>query len=744
MDLQAKLAAGGVAVVVGGAPPALPGRQVVRVRCGGGAPLGPWFEARDRLTTLVEAGDSRLVDAMADRLRSGLRRRLLGEAPGTDPTAALLARLSSLAARLGPTVLVFEEAQAADPATVALLARAAREPGLVPFPVVVHLRDAAATEAARVLARLGGAEPPPSEPPPAPARSPAAPSPAHPPEVLVVLRAAAFGGPRFEVDAVAARLGTSPVAVLVALQRAVDAGEALVDHGDGVLSLPPDRAAELRAGILPSLARRWDATTPPAPEPLPPAPPLPAPDLASAPAPSDDAPGGVPPSSPAPPPAAPVEPFAPVADPDGASGPLDDAPMGFAEPPEPAPSLDELVPSAPPAGFGFGRDEAPEPAHPPPTLEAAVAPTAAPRAPVRADGEEQAHLALAHARAREVAGEIDEAIAEIRGALASLGGRRARSPESRRLAVALHAELGRLLWRAAGPGAEFTLDGALDALARAEEGLADDDPASLRALVWSAQAAVLQDRGDPEALEAALRKLDAAMRALQAAGEARAAARLLNDQAGVWVRLGDPVRAAHLLRESRAVFARATDPDGRMELAETDLCLARLPLHARTRPGAEPQAWARALEHARDAAATWTQLGMSWEAARARETEGRLLVAAGDLDGGVRVLAEAANTQAELGDVLGVARTSAALAEALAQAGRPRDALEMLGQSVRLNAAKGSAAGVAWNRRAFDQLWSSLDSRARRALLPTARPVAEALEAAERRTGRLRLPEDED
>jgi hypothetical protein len=60
------------------------------------------------------------------------------------------------------------------------------------------------------------------------------------------------------------------------------------------------------------------------------------------------------------------------------------------------------------------------------------------------------------------------------------------------------------------------------------------------------------------------------------------AARLLNDQAAIYVSLGDPVRATHLLERPRELFegrlrSHADDVMAVEELAETHHLLARLP-----------------------------------------------------------------------------------------------------------------------------------------------------------------------
>jgi hypothetical protein len=72
------------------------------------------------------------------------------------------------------------------------------------------------------------------------------------------------------------------------------------------------------------------------------------------------------------------------------------------------------------------------------------------------------------------------------------------------------------------------------------------------------------------------------IRRLLEADEAGLAVRLLNDQAAIYVRLGDPVRATHLLEKSRELFeerlrTNAEDAVALEDLAETHHLLARLP-----------------------------------------------------------------------------------------------------------------------------------------------------------------------
>jgi tetratricopeptide (TPR) repeat protein len=195
------------------------------------------------------------------------------------------------------------------------------------------------------------------------------------------------------------------------------------------------------------------------------------------------------------------------------------------------------------------------------------------------------------------------------------------------------------------------------------------------------------------------------------------AARLLNDQAAIYVRLGDPARATHFLAQSRELFAATLrqHPDDRValeELAATDHLLARLPLHLPRRPGRENEAAAAALEHARAAERTYHQLGQHHDLARVWETIGRLALQNGQLPEAKERLSAAHALQRQLGDVTGLARSTAALADLCAQASQWEDALALLADSIQLNITKGSPIGLAFNRRALALLSQAMTQQA--------------------------------
>ncbi|MCB9700927.1 MAG: hypothetical protein H6711_03425 [Myxococcales bacterium] len=272
----------------------------------------------------------------------------------------------------------------------------------------------------------------------------------------------------------------------------------------------------------------------------------------------------------------------------------------------------------------------------------------------------------------------------------------------------------------------------------ARELLTDDDPPELRAQVAQVLAGIGYDRGDLRSLEQALAALTSASRALMAAGDPLGAASLLNDQAAIYIRLGDPVQALHLLGESRKVFeARGEDePLAIVELAETHHLYARVPLHARVQAGRERDALLMGLDHALIAEKLYTRLDDRRERARVWETMGRLELRRGQRERAAQRLSAALEAQQALGDALGLARTSAALAELLAAQGRLDGALRLLAASIAVNREKGSHVGLAYNRRALAGIAPLVPEEAR----PLVSAVERELRAAEKLLGRRPLP----
>jgi tetratricopeptide (TPR) repeat protein len=262
---------------------------------------------------------------------------------------------------------------------------------------------------------------------------------------------------------------------------------------------------------------------------------------------------------------------------------------------------------------------------------------------------------------------------------------------------------------------------------------------------------VCYDVGDLDSLQRALVELTEVSRRLLAAGEPVLAARLLNDQAAIYMRLGDPVRATHLLEESRKLFegrlrTHSDDAVTVEELAETHHLLARLALHAPIRPGREADAYVMSLEHARAAELAYQRFGQRQQLARVWESMGRLELQRGRPAAAQERLAAALELQRQLGDVTGLARSTAALADVYGMMGRLGDAVALLTDSITLNFEKGSPLGLAVNRRALE----ALAYAAAQAQGPGSERLRDAVAEVERRLvqaesifGRAALPGEE-
>jgi len=632
-----------------------------------GPPLGPLLEARWQAEQLL---DERAPMPSRTHSRSGLRQRLLGEQPepgGDSLVVAALNRLARLSS--GPVALVLRSVDSADPRTLRRLETMIRRPGWLKAPLVLAFQSLEPEGAAKALldavrdvegedaiVSIGAEdllEPEAEEV--TPALAPDFPA----PEVLHVLRAGALIGNVFEAELVAALLALDPIEVLELLQVAHDAGVAIDDRGDGRFVLADSIAEALRQSLLPSLAGAWhrrlaellgEAT--------------PRGTQARRPGPEVEPP--------------PTERAVPHTAPAREAGALEqlhvvDNPLAAAE------SEARRLPGRPDREARAGR---------------------------HAEAAGQLELAakqyLAAAERSEDLGVYDQALDFAERALALVVSL-PNSPAHRQLRIRALGELGRMKWHAAGPGESFSLDVALEQLENAQKLLAVEDPIELRAEIGSLIASVCYDIGGRAALERALKELTEAGRALLDAGKPVEAARLLNDEAAVWVRLGDPVRANHLLSKSREVFGRlATESTvAQLELAETDHLVARLMLHAPPRPGKERESLELGTQHALAAEETYRGLGRSRELARVWETLGRLERLAGKSERSSSHLVAAIEAEQQIGDAIGLARSTAALSDLLSDVGQPDRALELLRDSITLNFEKGSPVGLAFNRRAL-------------------------------------------
>jgi hypothetical protein len=272
-----RITSGRATVLLGGTLPAPPaGRVVLVVPCDRPQrDLGAILEARRRIERRI-GHQSTFWELAADRVRSSIRHRLLADEPELERAWMLLEPLNRLQEESdAPAALVFEIAEAADPASLALLEEVIGHPGRAGAALVFVIRDPHPEgPAARLVAAVrrveGGrgivdlrAPLKASAPPPKAAKKPrrrAAPWTAEhlPRELRRVARAAAIVGDCFEIDLVAGLLRISELDVLEAFQELVDAGAPFEDLGQGAFQLEPAAASLIRAGVQPSLAVAWN------------------------------------------------------------------------------------------------------------------------------------------------------------------------------------------------------------------------------------------------------------------------------------------------------------------------------------------------------------------------------------------------------------------------------------------------------------------------------------------------------
>lgn len=784
------------------APRSLP-LTVIRVACDGPrATLGPILAATERIEAVL--GEPAPLLDQARRGALDLGRRILGDVgPARGARAAFLDAASRLAKIAdGRTVLVFDAVDEADDATLGLLASVLSERA-TRLPLALGLRAAEPTGRAGELLRAARAawgddailraEEPPAAP------EPAVDLRALPDDVRTVLRCAAVLGPTFDLDVLAEVLGLEGDEVLVRLQIARDRGVPIEDREDGLVSLPDALARALQGSTLSALRARWHARAghalargprEEAREPElaaatieaePPAPPPPAEPKAPSPEPPPRA--SIPPetsrSSPgAPAPRAPFDTRPSAAEVEGLRrAPAEPEVPSATQPDDGVLRGDRRSPSDPPEAEAPAAQPAPVVTDEP-TLEAApsfdepkVRVVSAPPVSARAAGEAigGTRIPVRGGRASRAApeeasehffeaGELGLAVRKlIEGAeqACSLGAhaeaqghahralemlrRVPRSNAARELELRALAALGRAHLEGIGASG-FDLQTAIEKLEAAKRLLSPADGPDLHVLVAELLATAHYEVGDLPSLERALEELTVATRALLAGKHAHHAARLLNDQAAIYIRMGDPVRAMALLSESRRIYEdrAATDEVARREMAQTDHLIAAVPLHVPAKPGRTDDALSSALDHAKAALRTYERLGAAVQAARVRETMGRLELRRGRPERALEHLQAALDVEQRHGDVIGLARASAAFAELLATAGRLRDALVLLGESISLNRRKGSAIGVAFNRRTLAALARAVgpDPHARAMV----RELEAALAEAEAEVGRVALP----
>jgi tetratricopeptide (TPR) repeat protein len=596
------------------------------------------------------------MDVAAQRLRSSLRRHLLGDdTDGIDAARDEHIFRRSPADGSGPRpALLLSGVDRADLASIERLTRLFAGEHPPTWPLLIRFDAHEPSGAARALleqlervlpaqAIFQGAE-----------RDASTSSKAPPVEALAqlsreslrVLRAAATIGDRFEIDTLSELLQLDDLAVLDAVQEAMDRGLSLEDRGQGVFRFEPRIGNALRASTLPALSIAWHRRL--------------------------------------------AELFG------GLPAAVDEAARrnsAFA-----------------PAVEGSSESVAP------PEAEADDRARAARHAEAAGLSESAADSHLSAAVMAMNTGRYAVALEAAGRALASAGG--APEPARRRLEARALLVTGQCRWLASGAEAA-SLERALDALEGARERTTNEQLPELRAEIASMLANVCYDVGTPRALEQALVEVTRAGQLWLDAGRPLEAARLLNDEAALWVKRDNPVRAKELLERSREVFGKLLPsyPAARLELLETEHLLARLVLHSAPLCAGESQALQLGMEHALLAEAGYRSLGEQRQLGRVWETLGRLQLRLGRLDEASEWFERAHRLQRETGDAIGSARSAGGASEVFAARHDYPRALNSLAESAAFNSEKGSAAGLQHNlaslRRIEDDLPDALVDRAR-------------------------------
>ena len=628
-------------------------------------PLGPMLEARDKLDALVQ--QTRAPILIGGQPSDALLRRELVEDDDGRSDGHLVGLANRLQRQVAmPVVVVVEAIDEADDVTLELLTRMiAAESGLH-VALLLTTRGASPADrpsfdrvVAALRSRLGDEaifEIGVSEDAAEVADEPDGPALEDMPlEVLRVLRAGATVGDTFEAAVVSELLGLDVITTLELLQLAKDQGSPVRDLGEGVFRMPHGLGERLRDSITPSLASAWHRH------------------LAFV---LGDEPGG----------------DDEATELDTESGEADGPPYRPVHAPDPREGA---------------RDEAPNGRS---SRESRRLPDRASRAAEHAEAAGDADAAAQQyleAATRAASLGAYERATELLARSSELLASGPPTRERRLLRLRGLIEMARIKWYAVGEQSEgFKLEDAVALLDRARSLTRADDPADLRAELSALSARVAYDIGSEQRLREALGWLDEAREALLDGGRPMNAARLLNDEAAIRVRLGEFERAGELLRRSRDVFSRYADssPVARRELAETDLLVARLMLHAPEAHRRDPESLHWALESAHSAERAYQQMGDSRERARAWETLARLELLRDRPSAAMQFLRSAVAVQEQLGDVVGLARTTAALAEVMADTGMYDDALQLLSESVSLNRLKGSERGLAYNRAGLEEL----------------------------------------
>jgi tetratricopeptide (TPR) repeat protein len=630
----------------------------------------------------------------------------LGDLPAPSLEALLVEACNRLATQTaGHAVLAFEAIDTADAATVETLAQILQRPGWLRLPLLFTMQSRPQGRVAELLYLLHRNDGEDAvmaieeETPPAEEATPYDWT-RLPADVLRVLRASAVLGTSFEVVLVAELLEEPLGLVLEKLQEATDTGVPLVDLGTGQLTWPAAMVAALQQSTLPSLLRFWhvrlgeilSGRQPP---------PARADRLESAPRTGIRGQSAAQAAAPLDPSRrASEEPAAPLYE------PLRHAML----PPQTAPAEGKPGSTEQAMGAGLQTEKTVLPAHLPGDHSRAATHW-------QAAGRTEAAVGHYLAAVREAAagGDARRAYNLAEQALTLLDQLPA-SPSHGLLRAQLLLEKGRLQWHGALAGANFTLQEALASLEAAKASLPADVPPEVVEQLAAVTAGICYDVGDQAALQRALTELWDSSHRLAQAGAVLPAARLLNDQAAVFMRLGDPVRATYLLAQAHERFEshlrqHPQDAMALEELAGTKHLLARLPLHVQVPPGHEEESYARGLEHAHAAENIYRRLGQQRPLTRVWETMGRLALQQGHLEAAQERLMAACTLQQQLGDVAGLARSTAALADVCMLAGQFDDAVTLLTNSITLNIDKGSPIGLAFNRQALEALASAAAQR---------------------------------
>lgn len=701
---------------------------------------GPLDNARQKVERLLGV-DSLSPSITREQLLRRLRSELLGDFHVRPIDAVFVEECNQLADWAeGHAAILFESIDSTDEATIATLVQILRRPNWLRLPLIFTLQSAPQGPVADLLTILRTTDsdevlieftPPTS----ITAASPVFEWASLPNEVLRVLRAGAVIGTTFKAELVARLIDEPLGSVLEKLQSAVDAGAPLTDWGEGQFCIPPEAVTALQSRMLASLLTFYHKRLG---------------TLLSA-----HQPGQAPQSAQdehseqipglslqelTPERSAKVSPSTSYADLFTPTSRLKQADLAQRRP---APE----VQTASPAPLTPIHDHAPTQSIPQTRPQDADHARAASHLQQAGQVEAAVEEYIAAVRKLAVRGDVQRAYLLARQALKPL---EELPPSASRavLQAQLLLEIGRLQWQAATTGSAFTLQEALASLMEAESSLPDTAPPELRGQLATVTAGVCCDLGDLDSLQWALNVLTEVSRQLMAAGESRLAGRLLNDQAAVQVRLGDPVLAAHLLTQSEKLFEDVLSkaPGDRMaveELAETHHLLARMPLHAGIRPGREEEAYSISLSHAHEAERTYRLLGQQRELTRVWETVGRLELQRGQLEAAQERLAPVLNLQQKIGDMMGLARSTAALADVFIQTDRLEEAATLLANSITFNFQKGSPLGLAFNRRAFETLEKAVSRiRAPQAAQTQGliQQIEEQLSEAEAVLGRLVLP----